>query len=144
MSGGANSLFGGLTASNIYELTLVNDYLMRDVKQGEIDLKLAHPAFKDRDGFILYYSPTCPHCIRFKPTMLELAKRLKGSLAIGTVNCNDAVHGNSLLSDFFNISKLPTMKFYNSVNGEYIDYTGGRTIEDMLTFLCKVKNLCNL
>ena len=111
---------------------------------GKVNLKLTHPEFKDRDGFILYYSPTCPHCIRFKPTLIELAKRLNGALSIGTIDCTDTINGNNLLADFYNISGFPMLKFYNHVTGEYIDYTGGRNVNDMLAFLCKVKNLCGL
>lgn len=132
-----------MNSNNIFELSLVHDYVMDEKSNGDIDLKLTHNAFKDKDGFILYYMPTCPHCINMVPTISSLAKRLKGSCAIGAINCSDSVVGNDLLSDFFNISAIPKLKFYNHISGEYIDYTGGRTVEDILTFLCKVRNLCN-
>ena len=133
-------MFGG--ARDIFELSLVHDFIMSEKSSGDVDLKLSHNAFKDKDGFIIYYSPTCPHCVNFAPTIVELAKRLKGACSVGTINCSDSILGNNLLGDFFNISGLPTVKFYNHITGEYIDYRGGKTIEDMLTFLCKVRNLC--
>lgn len=134
------NLFGG--DPNIFELSLVHDYILNEKADGDVDLKLSHPAVKDKDGFIIFYSPSCPHCVNFAPTLQKLSKRLKGSCAIGTVNCNDSIHGNQLLADFYNVSGIPTIKFYNHITGEYIDYTGGRTVEDMLAFLCKVRNLC--
>jgi thiol-disulfide isomerase/thioredoxin len=117
---------------------------MSEKADGKVNLKLNNPYFRNKDGFILYYSPNCPHCVNFAPTYKELARRLKGACALGTVNCNDTLNGSNLLADFMSISGLPTLKFYNHLSGEYIDYTGGRTVVELLEFLCKVKNLCDL
>jgi len=117
---------------------------MSEKSSGDVDLKLNNRYFRDKDGFIIYYSPRCPHCVNFAPVVKDLAKRLKGSCAVGVINCDDSINGSQLLADAFNISSLPTIKFHNHVSGEYIDYTGGRDIVSLLGFLCRVRNLCNL
>ena len=119
----------------------MKDYSLNDNGKN-IALNLINPAFKNKDGFIVYYSPTCPHCVNFAPTVNTLADQLKKTMNVGAIDCSDVIHGNDLLADFFNISGYPTIKFYNSVSGEYIDYTGGRNVEDMLSFICKVRNVC--
>lgn len=139
MRGGNNNIFGG--ALGIVELKLLKDYDMIDNKK-DLKLNLIHPDFQSKDGFILYYNPSCPHCVNFSNVYKEVAERLKGAIGMGVVNCADAINGNDLLSDYFKIVSVPTLQFRNSVTGEYIDYTGGRTVVDMLSFICRVSNIC--
>lgn len=121
----------------------MQDFIMNDNGSGDVNLKLNNNAFQDRDGFIIYYSPQCPHCRNFVPTVNELADKISKYISIGTVNCDDAVGGNKILADLFNISYLPMIKYYNHMTNEFIDYSGGRDIESLLHWLCQVRNICH-
>ena len=120
----------------------MKDFLVEGEDKKNFHLKLINPSFKGKDGYVVFYSPTCPHCVNFVPEVEQLARRLKGAISIGTVNCKDTINGNDILADFYNISGVPTIKFYNGVNGEFIDYTGGHSVNDLLNFVCKTKNVC--
>lgn len=122
----------------------MEDFLIsNNNNSGESSIKLSNKAFQDRDGFIVYYSPKCPHCVKFAPTLKELANKVKRTLSIGTVNCDNVIQGNNILADLYNISYLPMIKYYNHLTGEFIDYTGGRQINELLTWLCQVRNICH-
>lgn len=141
MIGGSKpNLFGG--DANIVQLKLLKDYKLIGENSKNPFLKLINPAFRNKDGYIIYYSPTCPHCVNFAPTVSKLAKQLKGKMSVGTVDCTDTINKNNILGDFFSISGFPTIKFYDSSSQEYIDYSGGRNINDLLDFVCRVKNVC--
>jgi thiol-disulfide isomerase/thioredoxin len=122
----------------------MEDFIMNDSGFGSsVYPKLNNKAFQDRDGFIVFYSPKCPHCIRFAPTLKELANKLSKVLSIGTVNCENVVKSNHVLADLYDISYLPQIKYYNHLSGEFIDYTGGQKINELLTWLCQVRNICH-
>jgi thiol-disulfide isomerase/thioredoxin len=133
-------LFGD-AVKNVVELKLIKDYVALESDNGNVNLQLINERFNNKNGLIMFYSPTCPFCKDMGPRFTELSKVLKNSFPLGAVNCIDSKNGNDLLGDYFKISAYPTIKYYN--NGTYTDYSGGRNVKDFLNYLCKSNGLCN-
>jgi protein disulfide-isomerase A1 len=85
-------------------------------------------------AFLLFYSPWCSHCKKVMPEIAKLAKlagKQSPKIAIGKVDITSEVD----LSDIFGIEKYPTFKFF--VRAEPIDYEGGRTATQILSWVKK-------
>lgn len=132
-----------LFASPVIPLSLANGsfQVLKD-PSGAAKMQFIEPAFRGRDGLVVFQMPWCPHCQNLAPTMTKLATITQGLFPVGVINCDDTANGNNLLSDYFNITGYPTIKYYN--NGTFTDYTGGQTLQDFLRFLCKNRGICDL
>ena len=128
-------------AKDIIELKLINDYVALDNAKGDTNLQLINERFQNRDGLILFYSPKCGWCKKMAPAWQELSGIVKDKFRVAAVNCMDSKGGNDLLADYFRVSGYPTIKYYK--DGKYTDYTGGRSTQELLNYLCKVNGLCN-
>ena len=90
--------FGGSDLA--VELKLVRDFMLDETNPNDLRVRLMHQAFKDKTGIIVFYSPTCPACHMFKPTVQQLANTSKGMFPVGAVNCRDMVSGNQSLPHY--------------------------------------------
>ena len=91
--------------------------------------------------FTLYYVTWCPHCKVMKPDWdrLEASENINTSVvSIKSVDCTDKPESYLESND---IEGFPTI-IYSSSSGEKINYRGGRSYEDFLSFLSKY-NLLN-
>lgn len=79
-----------------------------------------------------FFAPWCGHCKRLAPVLDEVAPKLKGQMAIGTIDCTT----EKQLCNEFGVRGYPTLKF--SLDGEIHDYTGGRKEGDFVTFAKKL------
>lgn len=85
-------------------------------------------------AFVKFYAPWCGHCKSMAPAYSKLAQRFKNekdNIAIAKV---DATIESDLASKF-GIQGFPVLKFF--INGEPIDYQGGREEDAMFNWLKK-------
>lgn len=85
-------------------------------------------------AFVKFYAPWCGHCKSMIPAYSKLAERMKAEtdgVAIGKV---DATVDNELGSKY-GVQGFPTLKLF--INGEPVDYAGGREEEAMFNWLKK-------
>ena len=78
-----------------------------------------------KPAFVMWYSPTCPHCRRFGPHYATCAEAHAGPRYV-RVDVDD----NEALADEHSVSKLPTFQLYR--NGELASTFQGRPDESKL------------
>eukprot|EP00934_Nitzschia_sp_Nitz4_P001097 Nitzschia sp. Nitz4//scaffold50_size126154//53704//55117//NITZ4_003682-RA/size126154-augustus-gene-0.114-mRNA-1//1//CDS//3329553689//1097//frame0 len=79
--------------------------------------------------FLKFYAPWCGHCKRLAPVLDKVAPKLKGKLAIGTIDCT--IH--KPLCNKYNVRGFPTLKYVVD-NGEVMEYPGGRSEAAIMAF----------
>ncbi|KAI8607638.1 thioredoxin-like protein [Chytriomyces sp. MP71] len=91
---------------------------------------MTHKEVMDGKNILVkFYSPRCGHCKAFRPTWINIAHTLKGKVNVGEVDCSVETH----LCKKFKVRAYPTV-LYVKENGEYVQYLGGRTMEDVSKF----------
>ena len=78
-----------------------------------------------KPAFVMWYSPTCPHCRRFGPHYAACAEAHAGPRYF-KIDADD----NEALADEHSVSKLPTFQLFR--NGELASTFQGRPEEDAL------------
>ena len=134
-----NGVFGDFfNHDNIVHLRCMNDYKVINMPDGRMNMKFIHPKFR-MGGLLLYHQPRCPYCRDMHPIFSQLATKLTGKIPIGAIDCSDVGSKNDLLADFYKISVVPKITFYAGHDKEkYIDYSGGRNINEILEFIAKL------
>ena len=79
----------------------------------------------EKPAFVMWYSPTCPHCRRFGPNYAACAEAHAGPRYV-RIDADD----NEALADEHSVSKLPTFQLYK--NGELVSTFQGRPDESKL------------
>ena len=79
----------------------------------------------EKPAFVMWYSPTCPHCRRFGPHYATCAEAHAGPRYF-RVDVDD----NEALADEHSVAKLPTFQLYR--NGELASTFQGRPDESKL------------
>lgn len=85
-------------------------------------------------AFVKFYAPWCGHCKSMAPAYSKLAERMKAEtdgVAIGKV---DSTVENDLGTKY-GVQGFPTLKLF--INGEPVDYAGGREEDAMFNWLKK-------
>ena len=82
-------------------------------------------ARSEKPAFVMWYSPTCPHCRRFGPNYAACAENHAGPRYV-RIDADD----NEALADEHSVSKLPTFQLFR--NGELASTFQGRPEEDAL------------
>lgn len=106
-------------------------------------LTINHPKFRNTHGFIMFYAPWCGHCKTSVGMWNKLANLLEGVLTVGAVNSDNTIGKNNLFIEQVGVQGFPTIKFVDT-NGFILDYTGNRTIESLLDFVCKKTGECSI
>ena len=110
-------LLGLLLASalNLTPITVANRALLADAD----------------NALVLFFSPYCPHCQRFRPTYLQLGTKLNhDNLLFADVDCTV----ERPLCAQFKIRAYPTVLFVSK--GLTADvFRGPRTVENLLAFV---------
>ena len=87
---------------------------------------------------LLTFAPWCPHCKNFKPTYLELAKKVKEEKLDYKIAVIDG-DKNSNFSQAHNIKGFPTiLLFINKGEKEY-EYNGAQDVDSILKYIKKKK-----
>eukprot|EP00213_Chloropicon_mariensis_P006212 CAMPEP_0197471920 /NCGR_PEP_ID=MMETSP1309-20131121/2979_1 /TAXON_ID=464262 /ORGANISM="Genus nov. species nov., Strain RCC998" /LENGTH=603 /DNA_ID=CAMNT_0043010047 /DNA_START=142 /DNA_END=1953 /DNA_ORIENTATION=+ len=71
-----------------------------------------------------FYAPWCGHCKNLKPAWISAAKKTKGEVNFGAVNCDDA--SNKAVCSEYDIKGFPTIKYFGPKGKAPIPYSGPR------------------
>ena len=83
--------------------------------------------------FVKFFAPWCGHCRKLAPIWAQLAEQMRNQLTIAEVNCDDY----NALCRAEDVQGYP-MLFYYGDDGVKTEYTGGRKLEQLQTFVEKV------
>jgi len=85
-------------------------------------------------AFVKFYAPWCGHCKSMAPAYSKLAQRMKSEeISVAIAKIDSTVE--SELGTKFGVQGFPTLKFF--INGQPVDYQGGRDEEAMFNWLKK-------
>ncbi|PNW80746.1 hypothetical protein CHLRE_07g328150v5 [Chlamydomonas reinhardtii] len=89
-----------------------------------------------------FYAPWCGHCKALKPAWEQAAKALRGIVAVGAADCDT----HKEVAGEYRVQGFPTIKllYVDDASGSIktVDYNGGRTAKELVTFaLDKAKSL---
>ena len=86
----------------------------------------------DRDVIVLFYSPTCPHCIAVEPSYEELGKVLEPFAKKIMVTKINAISNDV----WPRLSSYPTLKLFRSGEKDKpVLYRGNRSLVDFVNFI---------
>jgi len=87
----------------------------------------------DRAAFVEFYAPWCGHCKSLAPVWDQLGESYSHvkDVVIAKVDAD----AEREIGGRFGISGFPTLKFFPKGQKEAEEYSGGRTVEDFVTFL---------
>ncbi|KAJ3121280.1 protein disulfide-isomerase precursor [Nowakowskiella sp. JEL0407] len=89
---------------------------------------------KTKDVFMELYAPWCGHCQKLAPIWEELATKLKSVTGIRIAKM-DATENDLPADSPFRVEGFPTLKLYKAETNEIVDYTGDRSLDDLIKFL---------
>ena len=98
------------------------EFLQLEVTQSEKPLEFDQTTFYDyvvnptdhtlilnKPWFLIFYSPKCPHCVKFKPTWNEFHNMHKDEVNVGSVDCKNG-EGRPLCS-LYDVNSYPSLKY---------------------------------
>jgi protein disulfide-isomerase A1 len=102
-------------------LVLTDDNFDEEIKNNEFLL-------------VEFYAPWCGHCKKLAPEFAKAAQRLGANTPAYNIAKLDAtVHPKA--AERFQVQGYPTLKFFR--NGEATEYNGGRTADDIVSWILK-------
>jgi len=86
----------------------------------------------DQDVFIEFYAPWCGHCKSLAPTYEKVAEALKDEpVRVAKIDAT----ANDFNQKMFPVQGFPTIFYVKKGSGEAKTYEGGRTEDDMVSFV---------
>jgi len=90
---------------------------------------------EDRDVFVEFYATWCGHCKRLKPIWDQLGDHFKDLKDKVTIAKMEATENDIPPSAPFRVSGFPTLKFKPAGSRDFIDYSGDRSLEHLISFV---------
>lgn len=113
--------------SGVIELTM-KDFIIENKK-----IIINNKKFKNKYGLIVFYSPSCGHCIKMVEMWSDLAIQFKNLFIIAAVNCEKGT--NRLICDKLGIIFYPTIK-YVTKNSLIYNYQGNYQKDELIYYIC--------
>lgn len=82
-------------------------------------------------AFVEFFAPWCGHCKNLAPEYEKFGAAFEGKKDVVIAKVDADAHKE--LGSRFGVTGFPTLKFFT--NGEPEDYKGGRTLEDLISFV---------
>lgn len=79
---------------------------------------------------IEFYAPWCGHCKSLAPEWEKFAKAMEGIVNVGAVDAD--AHRD--IGGQYGVQGFPTIKFFGEDKSKPLDYSGGRTANDLINF----------
>ena len=102
------------------------------------EMIVTHPAFVQNNGLIMFYAPWCGHCKKFRQEWSNIALKTGNVFPIASVNSE-----RQYAAERVGVKSYPTIKYVHK-DGTMTTYQGNRRSSDILDFVCKKANVCNL
>jgi protein disulfide-isomerase-like protein len=80
---------------------------------------------------VLFYAPWCGHCKAIKPDWAKLSVEAKGQMSVLAVDCTE----HATLCSKYGVQGYPTIRYFATSTHEGEEYSGGRSLSDLLTFV---------
>ncbi|KAI1298129.1 Thioredoxin domain-containing protein 5 [Halotydeus destructor] len=91
----------------------------------------------DKNVFVKFYAPWCPHCVQLEPTWAKLTEATENNKDLATVvakvDCTD--QGDLCTKE--GVQGYPTLKLYRANDKSGSDYEGPRELNSLVEFLNK-------
>ncbi|TPX34532.1 hypothetical protein SmJEL517_g02896 [Synchytrium microbalum] len=117
---------------------LVASLYVSTVKASEPVIALDPDNFDDyvggKDALVEFYAPWCGHCKNLAPTYDQLGEAyapFKDSVVIAKVDAD----AHKSLGQKYGVNGFPTIKWFPKGVSSPEDYSGGRSLEDFITFI---------
>jgi len=99
----------------------------------ELDSQNFDEAIKDKAAFVEFYAPWCGHCKNLAPAYDKVGEVF--SKVPGVVIAKVDADQHRELGSRFGVHGFPTLKWFQKGSTEPEDYSGGRTAEDIISFI---------
>jgi protein disulfide-isomerase A1 len=94
----------------------------------------------DKDVLVEFYAPWCGHCQRLAPIWDSLGEHFEDFKNTLTIAKMDATENDIPPSAPFEVAGFPTIKFKRAGTRDFIDYTGDRSLEALISFVTENSN----
>ncbi|KAF0989602.1 hypothetical protein HZS_2354 [Henneguya salminicola] len=103
--------------------------LVEELTDDNIDSKM-----KGKNALVMFYSPSCGHCQRLKPTYEALSEAIESKVMISKIDCTE---GGKKTCSKYSVNGFPTVKFISRVESVEVieDYDGNRELNDLVSFV---------
>lgn len=85
---------------------------------------------ENMNTIVLYHTPWCGYCKRFKPTWQKLKDKHKNMVKFVDINCEK----HKDVCKTHEISSYPTIRLITN-DGKVVEYDGDRSEDDLLKFI---------
>jgi len=92
---------------------------------------------QDKNVFVEFYAPWCGHCKKLVPIWDELAQKYAGADNVVIAKMDSTLNEVEEVS----IKGFPTLKFFPAGSDEIVEYSGDRSLDDLLKYLGKYVEL---
>ena len=89
----------------------------------------------DKNWFIEFFAPWCPHCQHLNPVWDEFHGRNKETLNIARVDCT--TKNGKALCQHFEIKGYPSLLFFTAGTDDFFKYSGARSIDGFEKWITK-------
>ncbi len=120
----------------------VIELLLKDFTKIKTKKIIVNDLFKDKQGLVVLYKPSCKYCIKMIETWSYLSILFKDKFIIGAINSYN-YKDNLNINYFLNIPLVYPSIIYINKKGVVSKYEGNINKNDLIIFICnKLEGNC--